>query len=150
VLIGVISDTHGRLPARVHDVFTGVDAIVHAGDVGDERVLEELETIAPVLAVRGNDDDGDLAWRLKATEVRDYGSSRLLVGHARSTLLAAGVPSRVDIVVTGHTHRPEIESDGGVLYLNPGTAAGERRGGGHTVALLTVTDDGLQVRIVDL
>ncbi len=151
MLIGILSDTHGVVPASLHEAFTGVQHIVHAGDVGGDAVLAELETIAPVLAVRGNTDRGSLGWRLPERLNVRLGGVRLLVGHIEQRLVDAGVPHDVAVVVTGHTHVPKVTRRGGVLHVNPGAAGGAARGGhGSTAAVLDTAADGLNVRILDL
>src|SRR5574340_261424 len=123
MLVGVISDTHGTLPAAVHDAFAGVSMILHAGDVGSQSVIDELETIAPVVAVHGNMDRGDLSWRLPERAVTRIDGLRFLVGHIAEHLTREGVPEGVDVVVTGHTHRASVRYAGGVLRVNPGSAS---------------------------
>src|SRR5215471_948995 len=79
--LGIVSDTHGLLDSRVLEIFEGVDRILHAGDVGDERILVELEAVAPVIAVAGNVDGFPLAQRLKETEILDLEARRILLIH---------------------------------------------------------------------
>ena len=134
--IGVISDTHGFLPAAVHDVFADVDHIIHAGDVGSSAVLVELATIAPVTAVHGNTDSAELAFSLPGRVSVAVGGVRFLVGHVRAEVVRPGVPDDVDVVVFGHTHVPLAERRDGRLYLNPGSTSRARGGHGHTVAVV--------------
>jgi len=151
MLIGLLSDTHGELPAAVLDALTGVERIVHAGDVGGQWILDELGLIAPVVAVRGNMDTGELGWRLPERANVSVGDSRLLVVHKLDELGAAGVPEGVGVVVHGHTHRSTIRWGGDILYVNPGSAGGHNRDGcGPTVALLELTARGAEARIVEL
>lgn len=148
--VGVISDTHGVLPAVVHEVFAGVDRIIHAGDVGTPAVLDELGVIAPVTAVHGNTDAGELAFRLPSRRSVAVSGTRFLIGHVRLDLLREGVAEDVDVVVFGHTHVPLVERHAGVLYLNPGSPTRSRGGHGHTVALVETAGDGVSARIVRL
>jgi len=140
--IGLISDTHGRLDARVHDRLAGCDEILHAGDVGDPAILIELGAIAPVHAVRGNCDHGQLA-RLPEFVVRCHAGQTVLVTHildrpARPSpevcerLAASGA----ELAVYGHSHRPGQQTHDGVLFINPGSAGAPRFGLPPTVALL--------------
>ncbi len=146
-LIGVISDTHGTLDGRVAGILDGVDAIVHAGDIGSPAVLMELELIAPVLAVRGNTDEADWAHDLPLRATLEVGEHLVAVEHDSSR-----PPSqRVDVLVAGHTHRPLIEHRDGYLRVNPGSASTPRGHGARpTVARLAVGADGITARIFDL
>ncbi len=149
--LGVVSDTHGKLPDSAGDVLAGVDRIIHAGDIGGQRILDTLETIAPVTAVRGNMDTGELEWRLLDTAVVRVDGVRVMVSHKVDPVVAAGVPEGVGIVVSGHTHRPAIERVGDVLFVNPGSAGGHNRDGrGPTAAIIDLASDPPSARIVDL
>lgn len=148
--VGIISDTHGVLPEVVHDVFAGVDRILHAGDVGSQAVLAELETIAPVTAVHGNTDPSELAFTLPARTSVRVGDTRFLVGHILQDLVRDGVPADVDVVVFGHTHVPLAERRDGTLYVNPGSASRSRSHHGHTVAVVEDAADGLEVHFTEL
>jgi len=151
MLIGILADTHGTLPPSVDAVFEGVDRIVHAGDVGAPWIIDHLEAIAPVVAVRGNMDTGDLGWRLQDQALIQADEQRILVLHQAASLPPDGVPAGVTVVVTGHTHRASTESVGGVLHVNPGSAGGRSRDGrGPTVALLDCAADPPTARIVEL
>ncbi|HEY3318022.1 MAG TPA: metallophosphoesterase family protein [Coriobacteriia bacterium] len=145
--LGVISDTHGVLPDEVLDVFAGVERVIHAGDAGPGQVLELLETIAPVVAVRGNMDDP--ASNLPAIANVALGGMRILVVH-RPADVPRQLPSGVRVVVTGHTHVPRVRETNGVLWLNPGSPSRARSGHGHTVALLETGEGGPEARIVRL
>lgn len=150
MLIGVISDTHGKLHETVRGAFSGVDHIIHAGDVGASWVLAELGTIAPVTAVRGNIDHDELEWRLMERAVVDLGGHRILVFHEPNALRGP-VPEGVEVVVNGHTHRSRADRADGVLFVNPGSAGMRGRDGrGPTVALLDLSGDTPTATIVDL
>lgn len=135
MLVGVISDTHGVLPDWVMSAFEGVDCVVHAGDVCGGMVLEALETIAPVVAVRGNTDsrDGGLPDHRRV----EIGGVDVLVTHEPGAVPRLLRNAPADVVITGHTHRARIERAGGHLALNPGSASWPR-GEGCSVALLRV------------
>ena len=135
--IGVISDTHGLLRDEALEALAQSDLIIHAGDVGDPEILERLARIAPVRAVRGNTDGGDLARSLPATDAIDLtdgagGVSADTPGaiayvlHQLELLDLDPTASGFSVVVYGHTHEPRIHTRDGVLYFNPG-AAGHRR-----------------------
>jgi uncharacterized protein len=135
MLIGVISDTHGTLPKWAEDVFGGVDLIVHAGDVGRSLVLDELECIAPVVAVRGNTDWSEELSALPDHKRLDLDGVRVLVVHEPAHVRSLIAVASADVVIVGHTHRPRVQRSGEYLILNPGSAS-HSRGEGHSVALL--------------
>lgn len=122
--IGVISDTHGLVRPEALAALAGSELIVHAGDVGGPEVLEALAKIAPVRAVRGNNDTGAWAKRLPASEVIEIAGRAIYVIHDVKELDVD--PSGFDAVVAGHSHKPRNERVGGVLFFNPGSA-GPRR-----------------------
>ena len=149
IRIGLISDTHGLLRPEAVDVLRGSDFIVHAGDIG-ENVLEPLSTIAPVTAVRGNNDRAAWAERFQETESLRFGEITLHVLHDLAQLAIDPGAAGVDVVVTGHSHRPKIERRSGVLYVNPGSAGPVRFNLPVSVALMQVTGRDVDVRIVQL
>ena len=149
IRIGLISDTHGLLRPEAMDVLRGSDFIVHAGDIG-ENVLETLATIAPVTAVRGNNDRASWAQRIGETEWLRFGEVTLHVLHDLAELAIDPLGAGVDVVVTGHSHRPKIERRVGVLYVNPGSAGPVRFHLPVSVALMQVTGRDVNVRIVEL
>jgi putative phosphoesterase len=153
VKLGLISDTHGTVPAAVYVALAGVDHILHAGDVGPVDMLTELEAIAPVSAVLGNTDHG-LA--LPETRVEEFATHKFLIHH----IVDASMPSQrvrallaeeqPDVVVFGHTHIPFQDEIDGVLYLNPGSACQPRDFSAASVAIVDCTPTGLDVRFVPL
>ncbi|MEJ8835143.1 metallophosphoesterase family protein [Ramlibacter sp. AN1133] len=124
--IGLVSDTHDLLRPEVLDYLRGSDHIVHAGDVCGEAVLQELARIAPLTAVRGNNDRGAWAQRLREQELLRFGGATILVVHDIADLGRAPDTGGAATVVTGHSHKPRVEERDGVLYVNPGSA-GPRR-----------------------
>ena len=126
VSIGLISDTHGLLRPGVLRLFAGVDLILHAGDVGKPEVLQGLETLAPVCAVRGNNDHGGWAEALPASRTVEAAGARLFVLHDLQELDIDPAHEGCAAVISGHSHKPLLVQDGGVLFLNPGSA-GPRR-----------------------
>ncbi len=125
-LIGIISDTHGLLRPQAVDALRGCTRIIHAGDVCDATVLERLASLAPVTAVRGNNDRGAWAERLREIEDIDVDGVRIHVIHDLSALAIDPAARGVRVVISGHSHKPRCEERGGVMYLNPGSA-GPRR-----------------------
>lgn len=148
--LGVISDTHGLLRPEAVRALRGSERIVHAGDVGDPAILEELEAIAPVVAVRGNVDRGPWADALPETDVVEVGSALVYVLHDLAALDLDPTAAGFAAVISGHTHRPLSERRDGVLYLNPGAAGRRRFRLPVTVARLTVSGDHVSVEIVEL
>ena len=126
VSVGLISDTHGLLRPEALEALRGSRYIVHAGDIGDPAVLEPLSAIAPVTAVRGNNDQGSWAERLPQTELLRVGDMLIYVIHDVATLDLDPAANGFHVVVAGHSHRPGQEVRDGVLYVNPGSA-GPRR-----------------------
>ena len=149
IRIGLISDTHGLLRPEAVDVLRGSDFIVHAGDIGED-VLDRLATLAPVTAVRGNNDRAPWAARLAETEYLRFGEVTLMVLHDLADLGADPGASSVDVVVSGHSHRPKVERRGGVLYVNPGSAGPVRFRLPISVALLQIVGREVDARIVEL
>jgi uncharacterized protein len=124
--LGLISDTHGLLRKEAMHALRGSDLILHAGDVGAPEILEALKEIAPVVAVRGNVDQGEWANRLALTEMIDAGCATVYMLHILQELDVEPSVAGFSIVVSGHSHKPgQMEKDG-VLYINPGSA-GPRR-----------------------
>jgi len=126
-----------------------VDLIVHAGDVGADQVLDVLEGVAPVTAVRGNMDGHPLNLRLRATEMVEAGGVLLYVLHDLAQLDLDPAAAQVAAVISGHTHRPAVRREGGVLYLNPGSA-GPERSAPPSVARLYVESGRVRAEIVEL
>ena len=144
VKLGIISDTHGTVPATVHEALAGVDHILHAGDVGPVDIITELEAIAPVTAVRGNTD---FAIDLPETRLVEFGGNKFLIHHIvdfpvpAKTVRALLAEEQPQVVIFGHTHMPCNERLDGVLYLNPGSPATPRGGVPASVAVVEFEND---------
>jgi uncharacterized protein len=150
VTIGVISDTHGLLRTEAVAALMGVDHILHAGDVGDPGILDKLRWIAPLTAIRGNVDVSGVCGTLPATEAVELGGRLFYVVHSLQDLDIDAVAAGVAVVVSGHSHRPDIQERGGVLYLNPGSAGPRRFDLPVTTAKVSVIDGVVSARIVSL
>lgn len=152
-LIGLISDTHGLVRSSVHTALTGVELILHAGDVGGPDVLVELATIAPVMAVFGNTDPPGVP-ELEQEIILSIDRVSLHVSHGhelgspRPETLLARYPE--DVLVYGHTHRQLIYRDGDRLVVNPGAAGPRRFEARPSVARLTITAGSVAVDVVEL
>ena len=152
-VVGLISDTHGQLRAGVHEAFSGVDLILHAGDVGGDDILDELSLIAPVEAVYGNTDTPGNP-RLRTEIVREVGGVLIQVqhGHESGRLTADALLERftAEVLVYGHTHRQSVTRREGRLVINPGAAGPRRFHLMPSVALLKIRDGVAEVEIVSL
>jgi putative phosphoesterase len=126
VCVGVISDTHGLLRPAVLPIFKDVEMIIHAGDIGAPAVLESLRSVAPVVAVRGNNDTARWAKKIPETKSVEIANARLYVLHDLKELSGRISEKEFDVVISGHSHRPLIDERDGILYVNPGSA-GPRR-----------------------
>jgi hypothetical protein len=148
--IGVISDTHGLLRPQAVEGLQGSALIIHAGDVGRPEILDELRQIAPVVAVRGNVDRDAWADRLPMSEIVEHEGVRLYVLHILEDLDLDPPTAGFHAVITGHTHRPKIETKDGVLYFNPGSAGPRRFDLPVSVGRLSVADGKLRGELVYL
>jgi putative phosphoesterase len=126
VIVGVISDTHGLLRPEALAALQGSHYIIHAGDIGDPRILDRLAAIAPLTAVRGNVDRDEWAKKIPATNVLEIGEISIYVLHNIQDLDLKPEAAKFAAVVYGHSHAPKQEWKNGVLYFNPGSA-GPRR-----------------------
>jgi hypothetical protein len=148
--VGVISDTHGLVRPEALGALAGSGLIIHAGDVGGPGVLEELGRVAPVVAVRGNNDRGAWAEALPAYEAVEVGKSFVYVLHDLKELDIAPAAAGFRVVVSGHSHRPLVEERRGVLYLNPGSAGPRRFKLPVTVARLKLDGAAASAEIINL
>jgi hypothetical protein len=150
--VGLVSDTHGLFDPELRPLFSGCDLILHAGDVTRQPVLSALGELAPVWAVRGNNDVGPFGESLPRTAVVPLGELSAFVvhelGHPERPIPAAGralAQSGCQLVLFGHSHRPLMQLHQGVLFVNPGSAGPRRFTLPRTAGLLHV--DGRQVRL---
>jgi putative phosphoesterase len=149
--IGVVSDTHGLLRPEVLPALTGVDRILHLGDVGDPAILKTLEKIAPIHAIRGNIDRDGPCNRLPETDVLLFEGHYLYLLHDLGTLHLDPVAAKFSVVLYGHSHRPSIDRRKGVLYFNPGSCGPRRFDLSPTIGMLTIEENReLQAEIVRL
>ena len=126
IRIGMISDTHGLLRPEALAWLQGSDFIIHAGDIGDPAILEQLAAIAPLTAVRGNNDNAPWGRALPESAELQVGGLRLRVLHDLAELDVDPRAAGISAVITGHSHQPHVEDRSGVLFVNPGSA-GPRR-----------------------
>lgn len=151
--IGLISDTHDFFEPRLEQIFRGVDHILHAGDVGSDWILTQLESLAPTTAVLGNTDVG---LSLPLTQVKTLGTMKALLHHivtpyAPASELEARIKrEKPQLVLFGHTHQKFQQYLGGTLFLNPGYAGKPKYGAERSVALLEIHGEQLAVNFVKL
>ncbi|MGH7474781.1 MAG: metallophosphoesterase family protein [Longimicrobiales bacterium] len=155
IRIGLISDTHGLLRNSVFGAFDEVERILHAGDIGDVAILDQLALLAPVSAVYGNTDSAEIRGRVRERLALEIEGRHVLLTHGhelgvpRPAALRAAYPE-ADVIVFGHTHRRLEDRDGASLVVNPGAAGAARFRLEPSVALLELERSSTRVRFVDL
>jgi uncharacterized protein len=147
--IGIISDTHGLLRPEAERGLTGVDHIIHAGDIGRPEIVDALRRIAPVTAIRGNVDNGEWAREYPDTNLVRLAGKSIYVLHDLKTL-QTDARAGIDVIISGHSHVPKIDTVGGILYFNPGSAGRRRFKLPITLATLEITPEGMRPEIHDL
>ncbi len=148
--IGVISDTHGLLRLEAVQALAGCAHILHAGDVGNNDILQALRAIAPLTAIRGNVDHGGMCGKLPATETIECNGNLIYMIHVREELDLHPHAAGISAVIFGHSHQPEISWSNGVLYFNPGSAGPRRFTLPITLGILECTPNALTPNIVPL
>ncbi|HEV2271692.1 MAG TPA: metallophosphoesterase family protein [Steroidobacteraceae bacterium] len=148
--IGLISDTHGLLRPEALAALAGVAEIIHAGDIGTPEIIAGLRAVAPVHAVRGNNDRGQWAEELPLRLLLTRGGVRIHVLHDVQELADGGEEDRFDVVVAGHSHKPGVAERGRILLVNPGSAGPRRFTLPVTIAYLTITKGAARAEIRNL
>lgn len=148
--IGLISDTHGLLRPQALQALHGCDQLIHAGDIGKPEILEALRAIAPLTVVRGNNDLND-AWAsdVPYSAILRVGDVGIYVTHIPADVPRT-LPENINVVVTGHTHKPLIQRRDGVLFINPGSAGPRRFKLPIAVGLLHIDEQGMQSELIEL
>ena len=149
-LIGIISDTHGLVRPQALEALKDVDMILHAGDIGSQDVLGTLNEIAPVVAVRGNNDKADWARSLPDWEVVEVGNVSIYMLHDVKEIDISPSGAGFQVVVSGHSHRPAVAEQRGVLYVNPGSAGPRRFTLPVSLAHLHVAGEKVHAQIIEL
>jgi putative phosphoesterase len=149
-IIGVISDTHGLIREEALEALKESELIVHAGDIGNPQVIERLRSIAPVVAVRGNMDNGQWVECLPKYEIVQAAQTCLYVIHDLNDLDLDPLAAGFSAVIYGHSHRPSIQLRKGVLLINPGSAGPRRFDLPISVALICLEDGKLEPRLIEL
>ena len=150
ITVGLISDTHGLLRPEAVQALEGSDFIIHAGDIGGREILQELARIAPVTAIRGNNDKGPWLNALSETEVLTIGATRIYVIHNLAELDLDPAAAGFHAVVSGHSHKPLVDEREGVLYVNPGSAGPRRFNLPVVVGELSIVGNSVTPRIIKL
>ncbi len=151
-LLGIISDTHGHVSRSVLKHLDNVDLIVHAGDIDTPEVLPVLKARAPVVAVRGNMDMMKWAGHLKRVETIRVNQTRILVQHDIEAI-NKNIPvaaTNIDVIVSGHTHRPHLIDRNGITLVNPGSATFPRSPLSASMAIMQIGKEGIEVHFIDL
>jgi len=147
--VGLISDTHGLLRPEALAFLRGADHIIHAGDIGKPEILEELGALAPVTAVRGNNDRERWAAKVPESAVLRLGDVSIYVLHNVAEL-DPDVARKHRVIVSGHSHKPMVKESGGVLYVNPGSAGPRRFTLPIAVGELRIAGASVRARIEEL
>ncbi len=150
MLVGVISDTHGLLRPEVFSAFKKAELILHGGDIGSQTILDGLRTIAPVIAVRGNNEVGEWAEGIPETKDAKVGRRRIYLIHNLKEIPIDPKRQGFHIVISGHSHRPVIEERDGVMFINPGSAGPRRFKLPVTDARLNMSGANVSANLVDL
>lgn len=148
--IGLISDTHGLLRPEAEAFLRGCSHIVHGGDIGNAAILEALAALAPLTAVRGNNDIGAWAEALPEATALQVEGVLIHVLHDRAQLKVLAPPDGARVVVCGHSHKPAVEENAGLLFVNPGSAGPRRFKLPVAVGELLISGDSVEARIVEL
>lgn len=148
--VGVISDTHSLLRKEAVSVLQGADLIIHAGDIGDESVIDDLKKIAPVRAIRGNIDKGEWADVFPDDDMIEIEGRYIYVIHNLREMELDPVAAGFAAVISGHSHQPRQEMVDDVLYLNPGSAGPRRFRLPVALAYMNISDDGIEAGIREL
>jgi putative phosphoesterase len=148
--VGVISDTHGLFRPEAREFLVGCDYIIHGGDVGRAQILDELALMAPLISVRGNNDTEPWAARLRETELIRVGNIFVYVIHNIAELHIDPAAAGVRVVISGHSHKPQIEERDGILYVNPGSCGPRRFKLPISAGEISVSGSAVRARIVTL
>jgi uncharacterized protein len=150
LVIGLISDTHGLIRSEALEALQGVNLIIHAGDIGKPEVIAALKAIAPVLAIKGNNDIGAWAKPLPDTKLVKAGGTRLLIIHNVRDLDCDPVARGFEVVVSGHSHKPSVSTRDGILFVNPGSAGPRRFKLPIAVGKLFIQNKQVNAEIIEL
>ena len=148
--LGVISDTHGLLRPEAVQTLKTCDAIIHAGDIGSGEVLIALKAIAPTYAVRGNVDWEPWTMKIPLNDVVEIAGYFFYIIHALESIDLDPCAAGIDVVISGHSHQPDLFRKGNVLYMNPGSAGPKRFSKPVSMGKIVIDDLGLDPQFIDL
>ncbi len=153
--IGLISDTHNKLPAAVFEVFKDVQQIIHAGDIGSEDIINDLSAIAPVKAVYGNMDTFPVVSRYNRIDFFKLAGRTICLTHIigkpeNFAYQLFKMNKKADIVISGHTHQYEHKIYNNIHFINPGSASMPKYTKNGTVAILEISDKAVEVELIHL
>jgi uncharacterized protein len=150
IRVGLISDTHGLLRPEAIAFLQGSQRLVHAGDIGNPQVLEQLASVASLDVVRGNNDPEAWAADIPDSQRLKIGAARLFVLHDRTDLIGGVPPQGTHVVIAGHSHKPLVEIREGILFVNPGSAGPRRFKLPVAAGELSIEGRTLRARVIDL
>jgi len=148
--VGLVSDTHGLFRPEARAFLIGCDYIIHGGDIGRPEILEQLAAMAPLIAVKGNNDTQPWAARLRETEMIRVGNVFVYVIHNLAELDIDPGAAGACVVVSGHSHQPTLEERDGIMYVNPGSCGPRRFKLPMCAGEIMVSGSAVSARIVDL
>ncbi|HWK49292.1 MAG TPA: metallophosphoesterase family protein [Steroidobacter sp.] len=149
-VIGVLSDTHGLLRPEALKHLNEVDRIIHAGDIGTPNILEKLRKLAPVDAVRGNNDKGTWAEAIPETLFLEIRGHQIHVLHDLKQIDLSPAAAGMSVIISGHSHKPAVEEREGVLFINPGSLGPRRFRLPISLAKLYITAAAVRAEIIEL
>jgi len=149
-VVAVVSDTHGLLRPEVFKHLNGVDRIIHAGDIGAPNVLEKLQSLAPLDAIRGNNDKGTWAEAIPETLFLEIRGHQIHVLHDLNQIDLSPAAAGMAVVISGHSHKPVVEEHDGVLFINPGSLGPRRFRLPIALAKLYITAESVRAEIIEL
>jgi len=149
-VVAVVSDTHGLLRPEVFKHLNGVDRIIHAGDIGAPNVLEKLQSLAPLDAIRGNNDKGTWAEAIPETLFLEIRGHQIHVLHDLNQIDLSPAAAGMSVVISGHSHKPVVEEHDGVLFINPGSLGPRRFRLPIALAKLFITAESVRAEIIEL
>ncbi|QUH25630.1 metallophosphoesterase family protein [Serpentinicella alkaliphila] len=150
IKVAVISDTHGLVRPQLIEELAGCDLIIHAGDIGSNEVINELEKVAPVRAVRGNVDREEWCLKFPKSDVIELGDKYVYLIHNIEDLDIEPTAGGFDIVIYGHSHKPSVEEKKGVIYLNPGSVGPRRFNLPISYAILEVKKNSISQSLITI
>ncbi len=148
--VGILSDTHNLLRPEAVQILSDSDLIIHAGDIGSIEIINELSKIAPVHAVRGNNDKDDWAEKFPISDVFEVSGKFIYLIHDINEIDLDPIAAEIDVIVSGHSHKPDVFNRDRILFINPGSAGPRRFSLPVAVAKLIITDNNIDAKLYPL